>query len=322
VQYNKEVCVVGAGHWGNNHIRTLHKLGALGGVVESNYERRIKVKNDYPEIPVYETITDSINKEKYKGYVIATPAKTHFKLAKKVIIHKKHVLVEKPLTLNIKDAEFLHKLAKINNINLMVGHLLLFHPAIIKIKELLNAGKIGNLQYMYSNRLNLGKIREEENVFWSFAPHDISIFQYINGYYPSKISAHGSTIIQKKIQDSTITLFNFPNKVDAHIFVSWLHPFKEHRLVIIGSEGMLSYEDSMIGKPLKYYNKKFNIKDKSFEKIDGPIEELKYENKMPLEEELKYFLKHLNGIKLKRANSLHGVEVVKILENASKIINL
>ena len=132
----------------------------------------------------------------------------------------------------------------------MVGHVLLFHPAIIKIKELIMDGRLGNIQYIYSNRLNLGQVRTHENVFWSLAPHDISIFQYFMEEYPAKIKTHGSDILQKGIQDSTITVIEYLNNVKSHIFVSWLHPFKEHRFVIIGSEGMIHFEDSIENKPL------------------------------------------------------------------------
>ena len=141
----------------------------------------------------------------------------------------------------------------------MVGHVLLFTPAVKKIKEMLDKGEIGELQYLYSNRLNLGKVRTEENVFWSFAPHDIAIFQYLTDSFP-KINANGSTFLQKGIPDSTMTQLEYENGVKGHIFVSWLHPFKEHRLVVIGSEAMISFEDSLDEKPLKLYSKKINLK--------------------------------------------------------------
>ena len=138
----------------------------------------------------------------------------------------------------------------------MVGHVLLFHPAIQKIKALIQKGKIGKLQYIYSNRLNLGQVRTEENVFWSLAPHDISIFQFITNSYPQTIKASGVSFLQEGIYDSTITQFKYNNNIEGHIFVSWLHPFKEHRLVVIGSEAMISFDDSSESAPLKLYSKK------------------------------------------------------------------
>jgi UDP-2-acetamido-3-amino-2,3-dideoxy-glucuronate N-acetyltransferase len=199
----------------------------------------------------------------------------------------------------------------------MVGHVLLFHPAIQKIKKLIDDGRIGKLQYIYSNRLNLGQVRTEENVFWSLAPHDIAIFQYFTDSYPETIKANGVSFIQEKIHDSTITQLKYPHGIEAHIFVSWLHPFKEHRLVVIGSEAMISFEDSTRKKPLKLYSKKIMMDKGIPEKIDGPVEEIEYEKKMPLTEELFYFSQHLDGSALEIANAQHALEVTKILVEAS-----
>ena len=149
------------------------------------------------------------------------------------------------------DQEIL-ELVKKNNVNIMIGHLLLFHPAINKMKQMISENKIGKLQYIYSNRLNLGTVRTKENVFWSFAPHDISIFQYFTDSFPENIFSNGAKMIQEDIHDTTLTFLEYPNNINCHIYVSWLHPFKEHRLVIIGSEGMLSFEDSAENKPLKF----------------------------------------------------------------------
>ena len=209
-------------------------------------------------------------------------------------------------------------MANENSVNLMVGHVLLFHPAIRKIKELINKEEIGKLQYIYSNRLNLGQVRAEENAFWSLAPHDIAIFQYYTESYPELIKAHGSAFLQRGIHDLTITQLKYPNGVEGHIFVSWLHPFKEHRIVVIGSEGMITFEDSVEGKPLKLFSKKFDIAKGIPKKIDGPVTEIKYEHKMPLTEELKYFIEHLTGTKPEIINAEHALEVTRILFEASQ----
>ena len=200
----------------------------------------------------------------------------------------------------------------------MVGHVLLFHPAIKKIKNLIDENKIGKLQYIYSNRLNLGQVRTEENVFWSLAPHDISIFQYFTGLFPEKVHARGSSFLQENIYDSTLTQLKYPNGVEGHIFVSWLHPFKEHRLVVIGSEAMITFEDSSEGKPLKLYAKKFNMAQGIPEKVDGPVTLIDYEHKMALTEELLYFSNHLNNKIPKVADGQHALEVMKILIEASE----
>ena len=227
-------------------------------------------------------------------------------------------MVEKPLTLSIDDAKELVELSKIKNINLMVGHLMLFHPAIRKIKKMIDENIIGDLQYVYSNRLNLGKVRTQENVFWSLAPHDISIFDFLIESTPKKIISNGSTFLQKGIPDSTITQLKYENGVEGHIFVSWLHPFKEQRLVVIGSNAMITFEDSLDNKPLKLYTKKFDFEKGIPEKIDGPITLIDYENKMPLSEELEYFCNHLDGNKIKLSNGEHALRVTNILVSASK----
>ena len=224
------------------------------------------------------------------------------------------------MTLSIEEARELVVLSEKNKINAMVGHVLLFHPAVNKIKEMIENGEIGDLQYAYSNRLNLGKVRTEENVFWSLAPHDIAIFQYLTDSIPKKINAIGSTFLQKGIPDSTLTQLEYENGVRGHIFVSWLHPFKEHRLVVIGSEAMISFEDSLEDKPLKLYSKKIDLKSGIPEKIDGPVKMIPFENKMPLDIELEYFINHLSNVKPKISNIEHGYEVVKTLVDASKQI--
>ena len=317
----QSVCVVGAGYWGKNHIRTLHELGSLGGIVEQKKDLLDQITEQCPDAKTYRNIDEALGYEEFAGFTVATPAETHHDIAVQIIKSGKHVLVEKPFSLNIEDAEHLVTLAKRHDVNLMVGHLMLFHPAIRKIKELIELGRIGKLQYIYSNRLNLGQVRTEENVFWSLAPHDVSIFQYLTNSYPTSIIAKGSTFLQKGIQDSTITQLKYPNGVEGHIFVSWLHPFKEHRMVVIGSDAMITFEDSAVDKPLKLYSKKFEFNHGTPEKIDGSIENIDYKQTLPLTEELQYFTNHLGGKKPKLCNGKHAIEVIKILVEASNQLN-
>lgn len=314
---NKKICVIGAGYWGKNHIRTLNNLNNLYGIVELNSNLQSINKKLYPNAIIFNSLDKALNDQNIDGFIVATPAVTHFEISKKIIISGKSLLVEKPFTLNVKDAEELKRLSIKHKVNVMVGHVLLFHPAIVKIKQMINEGIIGELQYIYSNRLNLGQIRKEENVFWSLAPHDISIFQYLIESYPIKISSNGGEFIQKKIHDTTITFFDYPKNIKAHIFVSWLHPFKEHRIIIIGSKGMLTFEDSSVGKPLKLFKKGFKLNGSIPEKNDGPIEEIEYDNKMALTEELNYFINNLNQ-KFNISGIDCALEVTKILITASK----
>tara|TARA_B100001248_G_C27388192_1_gene460823 strand:+ start:1399 stop:2355 length:957 start_codon:yes stop_codon:yes gene_type:complete len=314
---NKRVCVIGSGYWGKNHLNALDNLKVLAGVVDQDISALESAINSYPKVNGHSTIEKALL-ENYDAYTIATPAKTHFTIAKKIIKAKKPVLIEKPMTFSIEEAKELIRLSKQNKVNVMVGHVLLFHPAITQIKNKIKEGKIGKLQYMYSNRLNLGKVRTEENVFWSLAPHDIAIFHYLTDSVPTSIKANGSTFLQKGIHDSSLTQLEYKSGIKGHIFVSWLHPFKEHRLVVIGSEAMISFEDSSAGNPLKFYSKKIDLKSGVPEKIDGPVKIISFEKRMPLDIELEYFIEHLGDKEPEIANIYHGLEVVRTLVKASK----
>ena len=316
---NIKICVIGAGYWGKNHIKTLSKLNALKGIVEIKNNILNSILNEYPGIKIHSDIQNALL-EDYDGFVIATPAKTHFEIAKTLIKTQKNLLIEKPMTLSIKEAEELVDLVYKNKVNAMVGNVLLFHPAIMKIKKMIVNDDIGDLQYIYSNRLNLGKVRTEENVFWSLAPHDIAIFQYLTNSIPEKVNANGSTFLQKGIPDSTLTELEYKSGVKGHIFVSWLHPFKEHRLVVIGSEAMISFEDSLEDKPLKYYSKKIDLESGIPEKVDGPIKLIPFDKKMPLEIELEHFIDCIKYGNPKISNISHGLQVVKTLVEASEQI--
>ncbi len=308
---------MGAGHWGTNHIRTLEGLGCLAGIVESDEETLSRCREKYPQVAVFANIRDAAG-EDFDGFTVAAPAERHFELAEFLLTHQKHVLVEKPLALTSADARRLERLAGENGVNLMVGHLLLFHPAIGKIKQLVESGKIGKLQYLYSNRLNLGTVRTEENILWSFAPHDISIFQHLIGQAPREVESRGGAFLQPHIHDTTLTVLTYPDNIIGHVFVSWLHPFKEHRLVVIGSKGMLSYEDSSAAKEILFYEKGIDWVQGEPIKRDGPTETIPYERKAPLTAELEYFVEHLDGRPIEIADGRNGVEILEILERATE----
>jgi len=310
------ICVIGAGNWGQNHIRTLDELGQLGGVVEPDQSKRNIINDKYDDLLLFSRIEEALQ-QNFEGYVVATPSETHVSILKKILPHKIPVLVEKPLALSIADAVIIQKLVQKHGTKLLVGHLLLFHPAICKMKALVDAGEIGDLQYLYSNRLNLGTVRQEENVFWSFAPHDISLFQYFTGAFPKKVNSSGGAFLQPGIHDTTMTYLEYENGIQGHIYVSWLHPFKEHRLVLIGSKGMLHFDDSHESKPLLLYEKGFKIDNGIAVKYDGPAKKIKFDNKLPLTEELKYFINAVQGSTIEKADINNGLEVVKILEMAT-----
>tara|TARA_S200000501_G_C20871778_1_gene764650 strand:- start:9801 stop:10760 length:960 start_codon:yes stop_codon:yes gene_type:complete len=313
---NKKICVIGAGKWGKNHIATLNELNSLGGVVDNNQEILYKLKKKYPGIKLFDNLQIAM-RQNFDGFTVATPAETHFKLGYKLLSSNFPVLIEKPLALNTKDAKNLVKIKKEKNITLMVGHLLLFHPAIQKIKELLRSGRIGKLQYLYSNRLNLGTVRTEENVFWSFAPHDISVFQYLIESEPINIFSRGAAYLQNDLFDTTMTCLTYENNIQGHIYVSWLHPFKEHRLVVVGDRGMIHFNDSAENKPLVIYEKGIDWAQGKPIKRDGPKELINYEKGLPLTLELQYFIRHLSKVP-SIASGENGLSVVRILEEATR----
>lgn len=314
----KKLCVVGAGRWGKNHIRTLAKMGSLGGIVDTNGECLAGLCAEYA-VPGFRELEQAVE-HGFDGYVVATPAETHYPIGKMLLERGLNVLIEKPMTLRSEHSAELVVIAERTGASLMVGHLLLFHPAIRKLKEMLECGKIGRLYYIYSNRLNLGTVRTEENVFWSFAPHDISVFDYLIGSSPVTIEAKGSKFLQDQIYDVTITQLAYPGNIHAHIFVSWLHPFKEQRLVLVGSKGMLSFDDYSEEKNILYYNKRIDWDNGKPVKVEEPDEIIDYERGLPLDEELIYFIEHMDS-KIEYADGKTGHEVVRVLEKVQDLIS-
>lgn len=314
----KKICAIGGGRWGQNHIKTLYGMGALAAIVESRKERLEELLSIYPGVKGYTSVDEAIA-ARYDGYTVATPAETHFAIGKKLIEAGLPVMLEKPMTFTVAESEELCRLSDEKSVPVMVGHVLLFHPAIRKIKELVDGGKLGKLYYIYSNRLNLGTVRTHESVFSSFAPHDISVLDYLIGSSAVKVSASGGKFLQDKVFDTTLSLFEYPNNVKAHIFVSWLHPFKQQLLVVVGSKGMVSFDDSTSEKEIHFYNKSIEFEAGNPVKLEQPDEVVPYQKKMPLEEELRYFIDNLDrGFAINTAKA--GYEVVKVLEEVQRQI--
>jgi len=308
-----KICVIGAGGWGKNHIKTLDKLGALYGIIDYSKDTLDSYKNINSHCQLFGDIESSLDKN-FDGYIIATPAETHFSIAKQLLSNSKNILVEKPVCLTSKDAEELYELAKSNHCFIMGGHLLLFHPAFLKIKSLIDNGKIGNVLYLYSNRLNFGKVRSHENAMWSLAPHDISLLLFFCENFPEKINYNGFELLGRKIEDSSVSSFKFPGNIGAHIYVSWLHPFKEHRFVIVGEKGMLVYEDSSEKKEIFFYDKTVN-KDEMMTLNDKGSNKVEYDNGYPLDAQLDFFIKSVENKSNNLNNFELSVNVVKILES-------
>jgi UDP-2-acetamido-3-amino-2,3-dideoxy-glucuronate N-acetyltransferase len=315
----KNIALIGAGYWGKNHLKNLYHLGVLNRVLELSDEIINLRQKDYPGVIFTKDEKDILKNEDIQGVVLAVPAELHFPIAKKYLLAGKDVLVEKPLALNTRDGEELVKIAKENGRILMVGHILQYHSAVIKIKELIDAGELGKIRYIYSNRLNMGKLRTEENVLWSFAPHDISlVVMLMNGEMPQNIYAQGGTYVTEGIADTTMTTFGFENGVKGHIFVSWLHPFKEQKLVVSGSKKMIVFDDVSKEKLFLYPHKiewdgsKVPVAKKAEHEI------VKFEAKQPLEEELKHFIACIETRETPKTDGVEGLTVLRVLEQAQQ----
>ena len=308
---SKKICVIGGGRWGENHIRTLFQMGNLAGIVETE-PRRLKELTDRYPVEGFSRLA-AAREKKFDGYVLATPAETHYPLGKELLEEGLNTLIEKPLALSSRHSEELLAIATKSGARLMVGHLLLFHPAIKKIKELIDGGKIGRLYYLYSTRLKLGTVRTRENVFWSFAPHDISVLDYLVGRPSLKVTAGGGRFLQDQIEDVTLARLEYPDNIRAHIFVSWLHPFKEQRLVVVGSRGMLSFDDSTRDKRLIYHEKRIDWREGKPVNVEGAGRVIDFEGRPPLAEELGYFVANLDR-KITISSGEAGHRVVQVLE--------
>ena len=237
------VAVCGAGYWGKNLVRNFHALEALELVVDPSRPIRDMVESTYPGVRTTASFDEALADDAIDAVVLATPAETHHSLGIRALKAGKDAFVEKPLALTVADGEDLVNTAESLGRVLMVGHILDYHTAVERLLEMISAGELGKVQYVYSNRLNLGRVRREENVIWSFAPHDISLINAITGASPERVAASGGNFLQPHIADATVTQLAYPGGVRAHIFVSWLHPVKEQRLVVVGSRAMAVFDD-------------------------------------------------------------------------------
>jgi len=316
----KKICVIGGGRWGENHIRTLSEMGNLGAVVDMNAARLSELKEKYG-MAVYTDLEDAIA-HGYDGYVVSTSAETHYAIGKKLLGLGLATLIEKPMTMHIEESKELVEIAEETGANFMVAHILLFHPAINIIKELIDGGEIGDLYYMYSTRIKFGVVRTEENVFESFAPHDLATLNYFAGVPAEKMTLHRGYFLQKDVCDYVLAYLEYPNNVKAHIQVSWLHPFKEQRVVVVGSKGMIWFDDAG-DKQVRISKKTVDfstvVKAGDLPKLidaDNEIVPVDY-SQMPLERELRYFVAHLDTPP-EYSTGADGYALVKALEESRK----
>ena len=239
-----QLAVVGTGYWGKNLVRNYHALGALRTICDTDPGTLKRFLEQYPDVSAVSSLVEVLNDPEIHGVVVATPAETHGALVRECLLSGKDVYVEKPLCLSAPEGRDLTALARDTGRMLMVGHLLWYHPVVVRLKEMITAGELGKILYIYSNRLNLGKLRREENVLWSFAPHDISLILGMLREMPESVQAQGGNYLHQEIADVTVSTLRFPSGVRAHLFVSWLHPIKEQKLVVVGQERMAVFDDT------------------------------------------------------------------------------
>ena len=316
------IAVVGAGYWGANLVRVFNQLGVLYRICDFSAKRLQQLAEQYPAVTLdtsYEAVLDD---PEVDAIVIATPAETHYKMARQALLAGKDTYVEKPLTLRCDEAERLTSLAESQGRILMVGHLLEFHPAITRLNELIEGGELGRLEYVYSNRLNMGKVRREENALWSFAPHDISVILLLLKQMPIQVAATGGTYLQPNIADVTVSTMLFDRGVRAHLFVSWLHPYKEQKLVVVGEHRMAVFDDVRKTDKLQIYDKKIGLVNGQFvaEKpaartIDFPADE-------PLQLECQHFLECVRTRETAKTDGRDGWRVLKVLEASQRSLSM
>ncbi len=311
---NKNIALIGAGYWGKNLVRNFNALNSLHTICDIDEERIKKLHIEYPNVNVTSDYKDLLKNKEIEAVAIATPAVTHYSIAKEALLAEKDVFVEKPIALNYKDGNELCNLAREKNKILMVGHVLEYHPAIVKLREFVRNGELGNIKYIYSNRLNLGKFRTEENILWSFAPHDISIVLGLLEEMPTEVSSHGANYLEPNITDVTVTTMAFPSGVKAHLFVSWLHPYKEQKLVVIGGRKMVMFDNVNGQGKLYIYKHKIDW----IERIPVPRPEdadaVDVKNEEPLRLECEHFIECVVNRKTPKTDGQNGLRVLRILE--------
>lgn len=306
----KKVAVIGAGHWGKNLVKNFYELNALAAVAEPSLSIREELKTKFPEVSFFDDYR-WILKSDIPSVVIATPVATHFSIAREALLAGKDVFVEKPITLSVQEAKELDKLARLNGRILMVGHLLLYQPAIQWIKRYLEYGELGELYSLHQRRLKLGRARSYEDVLWSFGVHDIAVLLYLVGKEPTEISVQGQRVLQPHIDDDVFLHMSFDGKINAHLHTSWLWPIQERRLVLVGSKGMLIYDETE--QTVILHRKGINP---DLSNRDGGDEVVYKGDDQPLKVECLHFLDCIENRMSPISNGKNGIAVVRVLEKA------
>jgi UDP-2-acetamido-3-amino-2,3-dideoxy-glucuronate N-acetyltransferase len=311
---NAHIAVVGCGYWGRNLVRNFAQLNALRTICDAHPGALRSQAALYPGVTSTSSFGDVLADPAVDAVVLATPAALHYEQAKSALLHDKHVFVEKPLALHFREGQELVELAEARGLVLMVGHILEYHPGVVMLNEIVRRGDLGKLWYVYSNRLNLGKVRQEENILWSFAPHDISVISTIVGAEPTLVSSMGSNYLQQGIADVTVTNLVFPEGVRGHVFVSWLHPSKEQKLVVVGDKRMAVFDDTAKDGKLKVYDKGIDWQGGLPVARQTSETVLFFDQTEPLRLECQHFLDCVHDGAQPLTDGANGLRVLRVLE--------
>lgn len=321
-----KVGVVGAGAWGRNHVRTVAGLAEaeLAAVCDPDPKVRERVARQYPaalvtgEVGALLGVVDAV--------IVASPAATHAAIARQVVEAGKPVLVEKPFALKVEDALTVARLSAERRVPVLAGHLLIYHPAVERLRELVRTGELGKVFYLYGLRVNLGQVRKDENALWSFGPHDVSVALYLLGEHPIRVAAHGKSYLQPAIEDVVFLTMEFGSGVLAHVQLSWLDPHKERKLTVVGAKKMVVFDDMEPREKLRIYDKgvdrppEYGSFGESLAIREGDIFIPRIPSVEPLAAELAHFVRAAQGREAPRggASAEDGVQVVRVLEAASR----
>ena len=322
------LAVCGAGYWGKNLVKCFRELGVLKGICDKRPETLKAYSQLYPDLKITASFDEILKDDSFTAVAIAVPTPQHFEYARRALLAKKHVFVEKPIALKVAHAEELCRLAKRVKRKLMVGHLLLYHPAVRKLKEIIQTKELGEVYYLYTQRLNLGQVRKDENALWSLAPHDISVILELFPKRPVSVSAYGHSYIQasRGIEDVIFMNFKFADAKAAHIHLSWLDPHKVRRITLVGSKKMVVFDDMEQTDKIKIFDKGV---DRASAKEDarlasamvlrvGEVHVPYLENIEPLKAECLHFVECIEKGKRPHSDGENGLQVLKILHAASR----
>jgi len=317
------VGVVGLGYWGPNIARNLAAIDGceVRWLCDGDPRALERLASSFPGAGTTTKLDDLLADGELDAIALATPVPTHAELAIAVARAGKHCFVEKPLATSAADAEAAVEAAADARRVLMVGHLLEYHPAVVRLKQLVDGDELGPLYYVYGNRLNLGKLRADENALWSLGAHDVSVVLHLIGEEPDECLAHGASYVQPGIQDVVFCYLSFPSGVVAHLHVSWLDPHNERRLTVVGARRMATFDDMVVEGKLAVYDKGFDEDARSWGEYitrSGDIFSPQIANAEPLRLECEHFVQCIRDGVTPRSDGSSGLRVVRVLERLQR----